>query len=358
MKSVVRAAALALGLACAGFAARPADAQEEADDVVVKKDGSRTSGKIESEDMKGCVIVVSKAKLTISWGQIKSVDYAGPLEFKTARRNAEAGNTIDAIPALEKLRGQDSLRALLKPHVLNLLGMCYTRSGEWDKGVEAINDLFTKHPNTQFQNAAGENLVQCQVSKGDPAGAMATLEKISKSGDTSGLGLLKGRVKEALKDYAGAAGEYKNVLDTAKDDATKAAAELGMARCLFGQGKGSEAEQRYRGLVQRDLPNMVLAGAWNGLGDIMKDQGFQKKDADVLTDALFCYMRGSVQYTPQGGDPTAEYERAIKGSAECFRLLSEVEKDETRKKAFASRARDRLEFLQAKFPNSTYLSGK
>jgi hypothetical protein len=122
--------------------------------------------------------------------------------------------------------------------------------------------------------------------------------------------------------------------------------------------KTADAEAKYRGLVSRDVPALVLAGAWNGLGDIMFAAGKAKPDADVITDALYAYLRGSVLYTPNPGESTLELERSLRGSADCFLALSQIETKPERKNLYAARAKDRIEYLQTKFPNSRYLADK
>src|SRR5262245_44356042 len=160
------------------------------------------------------------------------------------------------------------------------------------------------------------------------------------------LNPLRGKVMEATGNFSGASSAYSQMLSGAADDATKAAAELGIARCLMGQQKAGEAEAKYRAIVGRDgLPSSVLAGAFNGLGEIAYKAGFQKRDADMLTNALYHYLRGSVLYTPSSGESTAEYERAIRGAADCFKALSEVETNAEKKKANAQRAAERMSYL-------------
>jgi hypothetical protein len=87
----------------------------------------------------------------------------------------------------------------------------------------------------------------------------------------------------------------------------------------------------------------------------MYQAGVARPDAETITTALFAYLRGVVLYVPLGGEPTREHERAIRGAADCFKALSEIEKDADRKKANGLRARERMEYLRTKFPTSPYL---
>jgi tetratricopeptide (TPR) repeat protein len=379
MNRVLTSGIAALGFLCAALAAAPAHAQEEQDKITkFDKSGpggiSSVTGTIKSEDLTGCLVAVAKgAEITIRWKDIKSIDYAGSPDFKRAKGYVDAGSTDEAMKALEELRKKADLRAILKPHVLNLLGASYARSGMFDKAIDAYTELFKQFPKTQLLivGGGGENLIDCYLAKGGAAAAkdaQAALETLfngvkSVGGDTTPLNVLRGRALEATGDFVGAASAYKLVADaTTSDDATKAAAELGIARCLAGQKKAGEAEAAYRKLVARDVPALVLAGAWNGLGDVALANGRANKDAaaagESVFNALLDYLRGCVLYTPSAGEPTTEYERAVRGAYDCFTALSELEKDEKKKTRYRQCANERKEYLQTKFPNSVYIPGK
>jgi outer membrane protein assembly factor BamD (BamD/ComL family) len=363
MSSVLKSVIAAAVLACGVFAAGAALAQEEGADTIRKKDGTNVQGQIEAEDVKGVSVKVAKgASITVGWNLIKSIDYAGGADYRKAKQFLDSGQINEAIAVLEDLRKKADFRPLLKAHVLNLDGAAHLRGGDADKAIELFNELFKTFPKTQFlTQGAGENLIAAYLAKGKAADADAALEQLSNAMKQQGLpqeplNPLRGRVLEATGNFSGAAAAYNQMLSGAgADDGTKAAAELGIARCLVGQNKSGEAEAKYRSIVGREgLPASVLAGAFNGLGKITYDAGFAKKDADLLTNALFHYLRGSVLYTPASGESTTEYERAIRGSADCFKALSEIETNADRKKANAQRAAERLSYLATKFPGSPY----
>ena len=133
---------------------------------------------------------------------------------------------------------------------------------------------------------------------------------------------------------------------------------LNVGRCLLATTKKSEAEKVFREITAADAENSVLAGAWNGLGDIALDDGVAKRDLDKLNDALFCYLRGVVLYGPTREESTDEYERSLAQSAKAFRSIGEVEKDGEKKKLFLDRAAQRMEQLKQMFPTSRYLKTK
>ncbi len=358
-KTVASAFAVAGLLAAAAVTARAQEGEEN--DRVKKTDKSEQQGKITAEDVKGIKITVGKAGIGIDWKSIKSIEYSGAgwSSLRQAMGSVDSGAIADAIAQLEKLR-KEEIRPLLKPHVLNLLGFCYLRNGEFDKSIQAFDEMFKIAPQTQFLvKGGGANLVNAYLGKGDAAGAAAALDTLKKAvSDPAALNLLSATVQEAGGDFAGAAGSYKAVMDAASDDATKGAAELGVARCLAGQKKTAEAEAKYRGLVSRDLPPLVLAGAWNGIGDIMYDDAAAKHNSDTMYDALYAYLRGCVLYLPGSGESTSEQERALYGAYKCFKGLSEIETKDKEKRNLMKQAGERLDLLRQKFPNSPYLRGK
>jgi hypothetical protein len=361
MRSVIAAAAIAGGLCAAGAAL----AQEEGNDTIRKKDGTNVSGKIQSEDIAGVKVEVTKgAAITIRWSDIKlgGIDYAGGVEFRKAKQSLDGHNYGEAIATLEDLRKKSDLRPVLKAHVLNLDGAAHLGFGDADKAIEIYGELFTQFPKTQFLvQGGGENLINAYLAKGKPADAEGALQKLSDAMKSQGasqdaLHPLRGKVMEANRNFSGAAAAYNQMLSTAGgDEGLKAAAELGLARCLLGQQKAGEAEAKYRTIISRDgLPASVLAGAFNGLGELTYEAGRAKRDADMITNALYHYLRSSVLYPPASGESTTEYERAIRGSADCFQALADLEQNADRKKANTQRANERKSYLATKFPGSTY----
>jgi tetratricopeptide (TPR) repeat protein len=372
MKPLFHTALALLALGSLAVFASPARAQDEGGaDLIVKKDGSKQSGKITAEDIKGLKVLVAgtKAELGLAWAQVKSVNYNPEgSNFNQAKGMVEGGVYEDAIKVLEDLKSKADLRAILKPHVLNYLGTSYYRLGEFDKATSTLEKLFADFPKTHLLIAGGgETLVNCYLARDNAAGAKAALDKLTQSGGADAslsLNILKGRVAEKTGDFSSAMASYNVILSGAADDATKAGAELGIARCLQGQKKPGEAQAKYKALVGKDVPGQVLAGAWNGLASITYDEAVQKKDVELMSSAMFQYMRGYVLYAPLGGEATTEYERAMRGTHDCFQALSEMTdgskdpKKAAEKKYYAQKARLVLELLATKFPKSPYLAGK
>jgi hypothetical protein len=95
------------------------------------------------------------------------------------------------------------------------------------------------------------------------------------------------------------------------------AAKLALGRCAQKGGRSNDAQKRYRELVTADAPNEVLAGAWNGLGELALADGTSKRSGEDLRYALFAFLRGSC-CTPGRGDPSDEYEPRAGGRRARF----------------------------------------
>jgi hypothetical protein len=136
-----------------------------------------------------------------------------------------------------------------------------------------------------------------------------------------------------------------------------ASAKLGVARCADRAGQKVEAERLYRELVTQDAPNIVLNGAWNGIGDIALEAGTSKREQDTLREALFAYLRGVTLYGPGRDGLSDEFERSLAGASRAFKGIGELESNADRKKLFLDRAKQNKEQLARDYPDSRFLKG-
>jgi hypothetical protein len=162
-------------------------------------------------------------------------------------------------------------------------------------------------------------------------------------------------VLETQNKYGEARAIYESIekQTTAKPE-TLAAARLGIAESLLREGKAAEAESRFKQIVGGTGPAFLMAGAWNGLGDILIEQGKSKRDVDTLLEALYAYLHGVVQHVPGPGEPTDQQERAMAGAVSCFRALSQLEQDKDRKAGFETRANEELARLKRLYPQTRH----
>lgn len=334
-------------------------------DKIRLKDGKDQDVQIETEEYGGVTFKPARgATATAPWGEVRSIQYGGAPEFAAALASFNAGRLPEAEKEFEELKADAKLRPVLRQHVLYHLAQTHHRQGKFDAAIAAYDVLLKAFPKGRFLFQAGSGLLACHLAKKDPAGAEAAYERFKgdsravalDGGGEAELGMLRGRLLEAQGKFAEARAVFEVAQRTA-GGATAIAneAKLGIARCLLRGGKGAEAEPMLRELKDLpDAPNRVYAGAWNGIGDLVKEEGRTKKDPEKLLEALYAYLRGVVQYRPGPGEPTEEYERAQAGAAECFRFISELEKNADRKRLYSERSRERFAQLKKEFPSSPY----
>ena len=354
--------AVAATFAFAGAAAGTARAQDK--DTILFKDGKSDTGLVKSEEYSGVTFNPAKgAARTIEWKEIapNGITYAGNLEYTSAKEAFDAGKYPDALKGFEELLADAKLRPVLKQNAEYFVATMRQNGGEHDKAIEMYKKLQADFPKGRWLMEIGEGLVACYAAKKDVAGAGKALDELSAAATSAGVeasfnsavNVLKGRLFEEQQKFAEAQAAY-GVAEKATGVPVSIAqqARLGLARCMVALNKKPDAEAAFRKIVSEDAPNAVLAGAWNGLGDLTVEAArAAQNDPDKLLDAVFCYLRGVVQYAPVPGESRAEYKRALKGSAEVFRYISQVEKNADRKRLYAERAKERDEQFKKEFPS-------
>lgn len=338
-------------------------------DTITLKDGKTESGKIKAEEFGGVTFDPAKGDAkTIAWKDIapNGITYDGAEEYMAAKE-AFDGNRFDEALAGFAPIVKDAKKAVLRQNALYYTGKAQAMTGKLDAALASFETLVKDYGKSRWLMDVGETMVMVYDAKKDLGNAAKALDKLGSDASAAGVDasfdkavqVLKGRVFEAQKDYAKARAAY-GVASSASglDPRIVQLGKLGEARCTVATGDKTKAEGIYRGLVKEDATNAVLAGAWNGLGDLMLEDGKKGKgDAEKITDALYCYLRGVVQYPPLPGDSTLEHERAIAGAAQCFRFLSQIDSKAEGKRANKDRADQHVAMLKSRYPNSAYLQG-
>ncbi|MCC6408241.1 MAG: tetratricopeptide repeat protein [Planctomycetes bacterium] len=352
---VLVACALALG-------AGAALAQQ---DRIVTKDGKEKIAKVVSEDYDGLTLAVDGGGTTgLRWKTIESVRYASADKYYRALDAFATGSPDEALTQLEALAGDSKLRPVLRHGVLFHLARTYQKVGNADKALATYEALLEAFPKTRYLLTVGANLIALYRAKGTVGAGAKTLETrltAAQGGSNdptlqAGIGVLRGAILEEQGKHADAQRVFESTASLSGADAeVVAAAKLGLARCAQRAGRTSDADTRYRELVLAEAPNEVLAGAWNGLGDLAFEPALQKRDPLGLREALFAYLRGVVLYVPGREGATDEYERALAGTSKAFKALGELETDAERKKTFLDRSRRRRDELASNYPQSRYL---
>ena len=339
-----------------------------AQDTVRLRNGNTDSGTIESEDYQSVAIKSTKDKRTNrhKWDDVVDVTYGNAGDYVHALNLVNGGNFAQAVTKLTQLAASDKLRKELKQHVLFQLGAAQQRAGNLKEAVAAYLDLVKAFPQNAHLRAAAKGIVDCRVALGDAAAGVTDLEAVVKAGKDAGVDdlylgtfdVFVARLLEVQKKVVEARLKYEAVAaNRGISPVLIAEARLGMARCSQAEGQPQKATEIYNQLIDQDLGNEVLAGAWNGKADLAREEGAKQKSAEKLLDSLYMYLRGVVEYAPAPGEGTGEYERALAGAAAVFKSLGELESDAQKKKTYLDRSRERLNQLKKEFPNSPYLQG-
>lgn len=345
-------------------------AAANAQDTVTLKSGSTESGKIKSEDYAGLVID-AKGDKTIAWNDIAAdgISYANAALFQSARDQFAGNKFEEALKAFEELKGEKNLRPVLKQHALYYTAYILQRQGKFDEALAGYKELLTAFPKSRYLNEVGENYANLFLAKKDAANGAKVLDQLSGDALTAGVdnsfsasvNVQKGRLLEDQGKFPEAQAAY-TVAEKAPGVSPRVVAQaiLGQARCAVALGDKTKAEGLFRKVVNGEGPGTVIAGGWNGLGDLLLEEGkgsgaTKKPDTDKIVDALYCYLRGVVQYTPLPGESSAEYERSLAFSAKCFEFLAQLDAKPESKAANKARAQARRDQLAREYPNSPYL---
>ena len=339
-----------------------------AQDKVKLRNGTVEEGRIESEEYDALVIKAKKGKdekvVRLKWDEVADVNYGGVVEYNQAVSQITSGNYAAAVSKLEALAASANFRKELKPLVTLQLAQTQQRMGKFNEAATALTELVKNNPKSRYIVPAAQAITDCYVALGDPATGTAAIDAVSKAATDGGVDQLflgvfdyfRGRLKEAQKDLVGAKVKYQAAAGARIPASWTAMAKLGLARCEHAEGRSAEAQNQYRALIDlADVGNEVVAGAWNGLADIVSQDATKAKNAEKLTEALFMYLRGVVEFGPAPGEGTGEYERSLANASRVFHQLSELETDDARKKTNAQRSKQRLDQLRKEFPSSIHL---
>jgi tetratricopeptide (TPR) repeat protein len=366
MKAHLRhARILLLALACVlGSLAGSASAQQ---DRITLKDGKQKVAKILSEDFDGLSYSLEGGSAGMRWEEVDSIRYGSADKYYSAVDLYNGGKLEESLPGLKELAADTKQRPVLRQNVLYFQGQAHERLNQPDEAIAVYTQLLSEFPKSRYLLDVGSRLLAINLAKGDASNASKVIDEAVKkaqaagmaTGMQAGFGLLRGKLLEAQGKFDEASALYGSTASASDASADVAlAAKLGVARCSQGAGRASQAESGYRELLGQDAPSEVLAGAWNGLGDLSFEPAIAKRDMEGLTDGLLAYLRGVVMYVPVRGAPSSEHERSLAGASKAFRAIGELEKQPERKKLYMDRAKACNDQLAALYPGSVYLKGK
>ncbi len=336
---------------------------DDPQDTLYLRDGSTELGTVLEESLAGLSFQPERgAKKVVAWDAIQTIEYPdAPEELATGLITLGAGNLQSALEQFQTVLATEEMRPMIVQQALFYLAYAQQQLGQVDGALASYAKLFEDFPRSRYLQQAAENVIELHLQKGDAAAAeklLGDLERGAKDaeGAETVLGLLQARLLEGQGKQAEAREKYAAVEGLAgAAPSLVQEAKLGRARMLLAEGKAAETEPLLRGLVMESQNPRVQSGAWNGLGEIALADGRARKNGDRILEALYAHLRTVVQYKPLPGESTAEYERALSGSATCFKYLSELEQNTEKKKLLRDRERERDEQLKREFPNSAFL---
>lgn len=350
MRNTLRACA---PLAMLALAASVAHAQ----DTVTLKDGKTETGRVKSADYDGLALEAKGQSKTLERSQVASVTYKDPpQEYLSGRDSFDNGKWDEALQFFEAIKAEK--RAPIRQEVFFFAAQAQLAKNAWDPAIAALDALRKEFPKSWYLMEIGEGYVLAYTAKKDYAGAQKALDTMAtdtaaqgvSAGFSGAISVLKGRLLEDQNKISEAAASYALAEKaTGVSLVVQQQARLGQGRCLIAQKKGSDAEAIFRKLTAEDAPNGVLAGAWNGLGDIWLEEAKNKADteqAEKLLDAALAFMHSVVQFGPGPGENGRELCRGLEGSVKAFKGLAAVEKNAEKKATYTLRANERQQQLQ------------
>jgi tetratricopeptide (TPR) repeat protein len=330
-------------------------------DTVETVDGKSLSGKVLLEAYDHLELQSKQGqKQKLDWSEVATVQYGGSPEYTDAVGKLATAPVPDSLAALEKLKGDAKLRPVVKQQVLFLIASLHVRAGDFDGAATAWQELAKAFPSGRYLDQAARGVAAAYVSKGAPGEASAALDVVVAAAKPANPGprfdttvtLVKAWLLETQGNAAGAKSAYEAAEKAgglAPDQA--ATTSLGIARCQQKAGQVDDAAARFRKLVNAaDTPHAVMAAAWNGIGDLLLEQGRKKRDVEVLTQALYAFLRPVVLYVPLEGESEDDQQHAIAGAADACQSIAEL--DASLKQAYGQRAADLRTRLKKKEGNA------
>jgi tetratricopeptide (TPR) repeat protein len=329
------------------------------------KDGNTKTQTVMSEDFDGLRVKVETGSAGLRWKDVLSIKYASADKYNEAIGQFDARKYAAAQPLLETLAADSKLRPVLKHNVLYFLGLTYQRQGNADQAIAKYQELVKTYPKSRYLANVAANLLQIYFARNDLAGAQGVLDTSLAAAQQAGMdtaqqaafGVLKGKLQEQQKKYSDALTTYDTTAIVANADPDVVAeAKLGGGRAAQALQRTADAERRYNELKTADAPNSVLAGAWNGLGDISLAAAMASKSPEAMQDTVLMYLRGVVYYVPEGDGSTEELERSLCGAANAFKYVSQLDPNAANKKTAAARSKMHADTLKRDFPQSPYIA--
>lgn len=339
--------------------ALPAFAQN---DTITLKDGSTKNGKVLDWSFKSVEVAVGGSGSTrIKAEDVVSVAFdAVPKAMKEADAAFSGGRDAEAV---EKYRAIIEDKKTRKPLLQDAWWKCaqaQQRSGKLEEAAETLKGMLNAggFAESRYLAEADDLIPQWLIwaGKADVAAAFTSEEearvgKLGVTGVGERLKLWRARAWFAKGDMAKASSEAGTLAGGSGVVAADAKVVLGTI-ALAGN-KHEEAERLFREAMAVTQTAAVRGSCFAGLGEVLLARAMKSKKPDDFKEALLCYLRPVVQYSPDAGGDTSAFETALYGAGVCFQSIGELEKDAEKQKVSMARARENYRKLLDNFPNST-----
>jgi tetratricopeptide (TPR) repeat protein len=299
--------------------------------------GKSVDGEVQKETYKEVTIVLKDGgTINADLKQVSDIawDPTGiPAAFDNAKKLQDARDYKAAIVQWNKCTG-NSVRKVLQQHVFFNLAKCQQLDQDFGAATASYQSLLKTYPDSKYLSQIYPGLVECAFHSGKLPDALTVIkEALAKAKElgmdedfTGDMKLREAMIYERQKQYGPAGGAYQSLISH-KTPKIAFSAQVGIGRLAVISKDFDKAKITMEKVIRDCEPayRMVLAGAYNGLGDYYWSTA--DKNAANVKEALFCYMRTAVLYLPDSTEPVDEHERGMYMSAKCLKKLAEDAKD-------------------------------
>jgi len=273
--------------------------------------------------------------------QLQSLDAARSEAFKQAMNDASSSLFAEAADGFRAAAAE--LRDFAKQEALFHAVQAAEGTGDLGRAAAAVDELLAAFPKSFFYCDAQILRAKIAASKNDLAAAGAALDAVKNAPGMNPRDAYRARFTkisltlELQRKYEQAASEYRvliGAMDREKEAAavavTKERCQVGLGSCLLALKKDKEARPYFEQATASRDPD-VLAGAYNGLGDVALVEARALREGKQLTEAkakleneaVLHYLRVSLKYRNEVTD-TMPVLRAMENQAAIFIALFDM----------------------------------
>lgn len=261
--------------------------------------------------------------------------------YTQAMNDASSGLFVEASEGFRAAAGE--LKDFAKQDALYRAMLAAGQTGDAGRATAAADELLTAFPKSFYLCDAQILKAKIAAIKGDLAATGAALDAVK---NAAGMNVrdsyraqhmkvsltleLQRKYEQAASEYRVLIGSMEREKDAAAVVVSKQRCQVGLGNCLLALRKDKEARTFFvQATESRDAD--VLAGAYNGLGDVALTEARALKDAKQLAEAkakleneaILHYLRVSLKYRNDVTD-TSVVLRAMENQAAVFIALFDM----------------------------------